>query len=80
MQRRQTLLNKNPYDLLVEMNHKILLKKAKITIPREGHREPDIVNACIMDCFMDSEKANKRCIFYRMNCDSCLQDFLDEEV
>lgn len=80
MKRRQTLfLNKNPYDLLMEMNHTLLTKKAKITVPREGHYDPDIVNACVLDCFMDSEKSNKRCLFYHMDCDQCLQDFLDEE-
>ena len=79
MKKRQTLfLNKNPYDLLMEMNHNILSNKAKVKIPRE-HRDPDIVNACVMDCFMDSAKADKRCIFYHMCCDTCLQDFLNEE-
>ena len=80
MKKRQTLfLNKNPYDLLMEMNHIIIGNKATTEIPREGHYDPEIVNICVMDCFMTSPKSYKRCQFYKMDCDTCLQDFLNEE-
>lgn len=75
MKKRQTLfLNKCPYDLLMEMNHSILHSGAKIEISKE-----QTVNACVLDCFMDSERCYRRCQFYRMDCDKCLQDFLNEE-
>lgn len=80
MKKRQTLfLNKNPYDLLLFINHTILDNHATVEIPRDGHYDKECVNACVLDCFMESQKVYKRCQFMRMDCERCLQEFLNEE-
>ena len=70
MKRNRDALNQIcMYDLLCRMNERLR--------DNEGKNENDESRACIMDCFMDSSKSERRCF---ANCERCIATYLNEEA
>lgn len=57
---REKLMEQSLYDLLVAMNRQL---------------DDNGMQACIMDCFMDTEESQKRC---RAKCEECIQLWMND--
>ena len=72
MKNRDWLLKTAAVDVLCEMNDQ--MRKNDCDAPHGFH-------ACIMDCFMTSDAANKRCKNFGIGvgCSHCIEAWLNEE-
>ena len=69
---RDRIMQQSLYDLLMKMNEQLLENAAKI------ERRGISTEACIMDCFMDFSESKERCTKHRIDCDKCIQAWLNE--
>ena len=60
---RERIMQQSLYDLLVSMNEQL---------------DKNTHNVCIMECFMQSQDAEKRCEEHQMKCKDCIAKWMNE--